>query len=595
MILNKVKQIFKILPKSLKWKLVILQVLLILTSILELCGIGGIMPFVAIVTHPQIVMKYKLSAEVFNYFNINSPKEIIIFSGGLLLLLFLIVNASKMTIMFIAMKINLRVKNVLTTALFKYYMHKDYLFHTKNNSATLRSKVFFETARISIIFNSLTSIFSSGLLAFLIGTTIFYVNPVLALTVGAILILFYLAVYTCIRVKIKKNGIILSEVTYLNSKVINEAFNGIRDSKLLGKELLFTDKIKKGTYAVDYATKANLLISSFPRNMLEVLCIALMVGITVIFITTGKNINTLLPILSLYAIAAYKLMPTIQIIFSAFTNIREKLVAFDKIWEDLKPAIKQYELKNSVVPAKLTFNDNIKLSNINFSYDESQPVLKNLDLTINKNTSVGFVGSSGSGKITLLDLILGFLTPDSGEIFIDRVSLNKTNLPAWRKRIGFVSQMIFLSDSSIAENIAFGEFGNEIDMERVKKAAHMANIHDFVIDQPDRYNSLIGESGVQLSGGQRQRIGIARALYHEPDVLIFDEATSALDGVTESAIIDAVHKFSHNKTIIMIAHRITTLKDCDIIYFLDKGKIADSGTYEELLYNNDHFRKMAKI
>jgi len=418
---------------------------------------------------------------------------------------------------------------------------------------------------------------------------------VLALIIAVTFVGFYAIVYKLIRLKITRNGEIISETTYLNSRIINEAFNGIRDVQLLGKENVLTEKIKSGSYAIDYAGKENRLISCYPRNIVEVLCVGLMVGVTAFFIGTNRDLNSLLPILSLYAISAYKLMPAIQVIFSVFTDIKEKIISFDKIWDDLKPAMKQYGLNKEECMAESCFNNEITLTDVRFAYDATQPVLKGIDLTIKKSTSVGFVGVSGAGKTTLLDVILGFISPDSGFVAIDGIHLDKDNVPAWRKHIGFVPQMIFLSDSSIAENIAFGEFEDEIDIKRIKHAAKMANIDDFILGLPKGYESFIGEHGVQLSGGQRQRIGIARALYNNPDVLIFDEATSALDGVTENAIIDAVHKFSHQKTILMIAHRITTLKDCDIIYYLDKGKIADSGTYEQLLKNNDHFRKMAKF
>ena len=595
MSLDKAKKLFGILPKTLKLKLVILQFLLLISSLLELCGIGAIMPFVAIVTDPKIVNKYDFSRQIFEYFNISTPEQIILFSGCFLFFAFILINAYKMLVMFIAMKVNLRVQNILTVTLFKYYIHKEYLFHTKNNSATLREKVFRETLRIAYIFSWFNILFSNTILTLAIGVTIFWVNPSLAVIIGLVLVCFYLVVYRLIRIKIQRNGNIQSEMTYQNSKVISEAFDGIREVKLLGKEDIFTEKIQKGEYAVNLAGKETVLLSSYPKNILEVLCIGLMVGISVFFISSGKSISVLLPILSLYAVSAYKLIPSIQTAFSAFTHIKENLVAFDKVWEDFKQAREEEKISQEICKNKFVFNDEIKFSNIDFSYEKNQPVLNDLNLVIKKNTSVGFVGSSGSGKTTILDLIIGFLKPDDGQITVDELALNEKNISSWRKNIGFVAQMIFLSDSSIAENIAFGEFKDEIDMKRVKQAATLANIHDYITEQPQTYDSIIGERGVQLSGGQRQRIGIARALYHDPDILIFDEATSALDGVTESAIIDAVHQFSHQKTILMIAHRITTLKDCDIIYYLDKGQIADSGTYEELLKNNDHFREMAKF
>src|SRR5699024_8668510 len=299
---------------------------------------------------------------------------------------------------------------------------------------------------------------------------------------------------------------------------------------------------------------------------------------------------------AIYALACFKLLPALQQIYSSITQIKGNSAAFEAVKEDLQQSkITQNKLNEKTVSPKLKFEQQIRLDDISFAYpNKDKYALHNVIISIPFNHVIGIVGSSGSGKSTLIDIILGLLPPQSGEIYIDDTLVTKDNIRGWQNNLGFVPQSIFLSEGSIAENIAFGIPANEIDYDQVMKAISLAHLTELVEELPEGINTKVGERGVQLSGGQRQRIGIARALYNEADILIFDEATSALDGITEKIIMDAIHDFTGQKTIIMIAHRLKTVQKCDTIYLMEKGRVIDQGTYQQLVENNPKFREMAE-
>jgi ABC-type multidrug transport system fused ATPase/permease subunit len=312
---------------------------------------------------------------------------------------------------------------------------------------------------------------------------------------------------------------------------------------------------------------------------------------------TGDQVEDFLPLITVYAFGGYRLLPALQKVFSAITKIRYNLPIVEILHHDYYSLPETGEKPESQRrPEALSFTRTIELENIRFRYPNTEEdVIKNQSLSIRANTSVGFVGPTGCGKTTTIDIILGLLEAQSGSLRVDSREITAKNRSNWQANLGYVPQSIFLVDDSIRKNIAFGIAENEIDEESVIKAAQVANLHDFIMNDLDRgYETMVGERGVRLSGGQKQRIGIARAVYHDPSVLILDEATSALDGLTENAIMDAIHNLSHKKTILMIAHRLTTVRECDEIFIMEKGVIVDRGTYDELIQRNESFRKMAE-
>jgi ABC-type multidrug transport system fused ATPase/permease subunit len=307
----------------------------------------------------------------------------------------------------------------------------------------------------------------------------------------------------------------------------------------------------------------------------------------------GGNANEVIPILSLYAFAGYRLMPALQQIYGGMTAVKYNMPALQLIIKDLRECDNTTTNKKDLV-GSVAFKKSLYLESINFCYEgTNKNILTNLNLEIQCRTTVGIVGSTGSGKTTLVDIVLGLLTQNSGNIFVDNIQINSDNISLWQEHLGYVPQSIFLTDDTIERNIAFSLSDSEIDSSKIKKASKIAELDSFINELPNKYKTYVGERGVRLSGGQRQRIGIARALYNNPDLLVFDEATSSLDGVTENAIVDAIHNLSNKKTIIMIAHRLSTVKECDIIYVLENGSIVDSGKYDKLISENEYFKKVA--
>ena len=307
--------------------------------------------------------------------------------------------------------------------------------------------------------------------------------------------------------------------------------------------------------------------------------------------TQSGNFIKVAPILALYAFAGYRLMPALQHIYNSVIQINFTAPALDSVYKDLK-SLQSYKTVNSQETLKLTTDINLK--NISYDYpNTTSTALKNINLRIEANSTVGLVGATGSGKTTAVDIILGLLEAQKGVLEVDGKVINKNNRRAWQRSIGYVPQQIFLSDNTVEANIAFGVNPKDVDLNAIEHASRIANLHEFVTnDLSLQYQTLIGENGIRLSGGQRQRIGIARALYHKPQILILDEATSALDNLTEQAVMEAVHKLRKNITIIIIAHRLSTVKNCDNILLLEKGELKDQGTFEKLIktIREDFFR-----
>jgi HlyD family secretion protein len=314
-------------------------------------------------------------------------------------------------------------------------------------------------------------------------------------------------------------------------------------------------------------------------------------------INHNGNLGIILPILSVYAIGTIKLLPAFQQIYSSFGIMRANIAAFESIQQDLKDSLQSQEEKLThlkVEQSRLFPKLNISLENISFTYpNKKEKTLDKVNIHIQANTVIGIVGPSGSGKSTLIDILLSLIVPDEGQLKIDEKLVSNHNRRSWQNTIGFVAQNIFLSEGSISENVAFGLPQDEIDIGQVTKVIELAHLAEFTESLKDGIHTKVGERGIQLSGGQRQRIGIARALYHKAEVLVFDEATSSLDGITEKMIMEAIHDFSGKKTIILIAHRLKTVQKCDQIFFINNGRVDDHGTYDELIEKNELFKKMA--
>jgi len=407
-------------------------------------------------------------------------------------------------------------------------------------------------------------------------------------------------VFFSIRRMVSRLGRVSKEANKERFRLGTELLSGIKELKILGQDQAYRERFadRSAVYAKTHWLSA--AVSLVPRYAIESIAFGALILVVLYLITTRKDFNEAIPLLVLYAFTAYRLLPAFQQLFSSATQIRFNLPSLEVVEERLK--ILGSEPVRDAMPRqpgnvdRVPFEREIELRDIEFAYSAaSGPVLNNFTLTIQRNSTIALVGGTGAGKTTIVDILLGLLEPQRGCLLVDGSPVTPAKVRAWQKRLGYVPQHIYLADDSLAANIAFGVPPKRVEMDRVWHAAQIAKLHDFVVGElPDRYETLVGERGVKLSGGQRQRIGIARALYSDPDVLILDEATSALDGITEEAVTDALQALFHAKTIIMIAHRLGTVKQADRIYLLESGGVADQGTYEELLDRNEMFRAMAK-
>ena len=367
----------------------------------------------------------------------------------------------------------------------------------------------------------------------------------------------------------------------------------------MNREPYFLDLYSKESFKQARLRSWNAVIGQVPRFALEAVAFGGIIVFVLVLLLTREDARQVIPLASLFAFAGYRMMPALQEIFTSLTKMQFNRAVLDRIHKDFVTKDKDTLLdtfKKQKIPEALPFTSEIRLENVSYNYPGAEhAVIKDINLVIKRHTSVAFVGPTGAGKTTLVDIILGLLPPQKGRLLIDDVRLDKSNTIKWQRNIGYVPQHIYLSDDTIARNIAFGVADQEIDMKALEQSASIANIQDFILQElPQGYDTLVGERGIRLSGGQRQRIGIARALYHDPEVLVFDEATSALDGTTEEKVLEAMENAAKLKTLIIIAHRLTTVKKCDVVYLLDRGEIVAEGTYDQLIVDNDQFKKMAK-
>ena len=589
-------EFFLLLTPTQRKQFYLLQVLVIIMSLAEIVSIVSIVPFMTIVGDPSVLEKDNLLSILFLKSNIDDPYEFIFYLGFIVLATLAIAT---LVSMFITWRLTMFANKVgieIGDRLYTYYLNQDWLFHTIGNSSNLTKKIANETTRVtSEILVPLMLMNSRIVLTFFILLLIFLHDPLILILFLLVFTLSYIILFKFVRKQLVINGKNISNMFLERFKLMSEGFGGIKEVLLLGRSNYFKERFIKAGNKLSYSLGINRTIALAPRYFMELLGFATMIGLVLYLIKNSQgNLGIILPILSAYALAGMKLLPALQQIYHSIAQVKGNISAYETIQEDLKNSnateTSQKVETNQQVWSK---HNEINLKNITFNYpDKAIPALENISLTIKPNTTVGFVGTTGSGKSTLIDIILGLIKPQQGEIAIDGTPLTKKNLRMWQNKIGFVPQTIFLTEGTIAENITFGIPQDLIDYVQIKKVLKLAHLEEWVSQLEKGVYTKVGERGVQVSGGQKQRIGIARALYNEADVLVFDEATSALDGITEKNIMNAINKFTGQKTLIIIAHRMKTVEKCNQIFMMENGRVVDRGTYQQLLEKNEQFKKM---
>ncbi len=598
--LHSLKELFQLLTRGQQRKLFRLQCFVVLMAFAEIASILSIGPFMAVVGDMQQLNEDNLLAKIYNLSKLNSPEQFLFWMGiAVLVALALAASVSTYTIWRLSVY-GQQVGAELSVRLYSYYMHQPWLFHANGTSSQLTNKVSQECLRITnMVIRPALQMNAKAVLAGFMTIVLFIYNPKVALFGVAIFFFSYQILYRTVRRKLINYGNAISIAQNQRFKLMSEGFGGIKDVLLLGRQSIFVRRFTAESERYSRAQGITQALSQVPRYAIELVAFSAVIFLVLYLLRAHKgNLGEILPILSVYTLAGFKLLPAFQNIYTSVSQIRSNLAAFESIKSDLRSSqnflrtICQKE--TGPIPQKLVPKNEIKVRDVSFTYpNKKNPALHLINISIPARKTIGLVGPSGSGKSTLIDVLLGLVDPQKGCILIDGKPLNKDNVRAWQNSLGFVSQTIFLADTTIRENIAFGLPMGLIDENRVQQAASLAHLDELITQLPEGLSTTVGERGIQLSGGQRQRIGIARALYHDAEVLVLDEATSALDGITEKLVLDAINDFGGLKTIIMIAHRLTTVKECDIIYFLQHGQVIDSGTYEELISRNGIFRRMA--
>jgi len=560
---------------------------IVLMGFIELIGISSIAPFIAVVLEPDMIHENIYLSYAYRFLSANNSEEFIAILGISVVIALLVSNILQV---FINWQI-IHFTNVqtyrLSVRLLDKYLNEPYSFYLNKNPSEMSKNILSEVARgVHGVVLQVMTVISKAIVVIFIFILLLWLDPLTAIVSVLTLGVAYGLIHHIVKDKVKSWGVGLTEESFKAYKAVNESMSAIKYIKFKSCEKKFVDLFRVPAENISlYSTKSSL-VTLLPRYILEVIIFG---GMILIVVFSERKGIKIVPIISLYAMAGYRLMPALQTIYSGVTSVRYAMPAFNLIANDLSKRTNTNKINNN----SLSFSKDLEVKNLCYGYHASKNLIVNkLDLSIKKNTTIAIVGTTGSGKTTLMDLLLGLITPNSGDIYLDNIKLNDKNIHIWRNIIGYVPQSIYLTDDTIEKNIAFGVDCNEIDKSQVAKVAKIANLDNFINTLPERYDTFVGERGVRLSGGQQQRIGIARALYHDPDIIMLDEATSSLDSITENSIMEAIHNIAHQKTIIMIAHRLSTIKECDEIHMMDHGRIVDSGTYEHLISFNKEFKKM---
>ena len=593
------KGLFMLLTSNQRKRFYMLQILVILMTIIEIFGVAAIIPFMALVGDMSQLQQDTFIGQVYQSSGIASESKFVFMFGiCVLCILFISTIVSMFTIWKLSMFVHY-FGTEIADRLYTHYLRQGWLFHASGSSAQLTKKIATETLRVTGgILVPLIYVNSKVILAILMSLSIFIYDPIVAITGISIFGITYYIIFKIVKARLSLYGQAISEVNEQRFRLMNEGFGGIKDVLLLGRDKNFIERFNETGNILAHSNGTSTALIQTPRYFLELIAFGSMISMILFLITNHNgNLGIILPILSVYAIGAIKLLPAFQQIYSSTGIIRANIAAFESIQQDLKDSLQFQEEKLTqlkIEQSRFFPKLHISLENISFTYpNKKEKTLDKVNILIQANTVIGIVGPSGSGKSTLIDILLSLIDPDEGQLKIDEKLVSNHNRRSWQNTIGFVAQNIFLSEGSIAENVAFGLPQDEIDIEQVTKVIELAHLAEFTESLKDGIHTKVGERGIQLSGGQRQRIGIARALYNKAEVLVFDEATSSLDGITEKMIMEAIHDFSGKKTIILIAHRLKTVQKCDQIFFINNGRVDDHGTYDELIEKNELFKKMA--
>jgi ABC-type multidrug transport system fused ATPase/permease subunit len=598
-VLNDLRTLVNMLEPRERRRAWFVATLTVMMALLETLGVASIMPFVGVLAKPEIVETNKYVAAAYSMLGFESLRGFLIFLGTATLLLLVGSTALRALTLWAQLGFTNYQNHSLAQRLVSGYLGQPYEWFLNEHSSGMSTKVLSEVTYIvqGAFFTALVLLANVCVSLFLV-LLLFAVDPLLAVGMAGLIGGTYVSVYRIARRYLARAGAERRAANEARFRVLNEAFGGIKEIKIGNLERRFADRFRVPSLLLSRHSIVTMMISELPSYIMQALILGGMVLVLVYLIGARGGVQEALPFVALYSLAGYRLMPALQGIYRGFTQLRIMMPgaqALDRDLREVSLAARTVEASApDPAPVRGQFTQELVMREISYRYPRAESMaLDGVSMQIPAYSTIGLVGPTGSGKTSLIDLILGLLRPTAGEMLADGVPIETGNLTSWQRLIGYVPQAIFLSDDTVAGNIAFGVPTDRIDMAAVVRAARIARLHELVESLPAGYHTSVGERGVRLSGGQRQRIGIARALYHDPDILIFDEATSALDTVTESAVMDSIQELARKKTILLIAHRLNSVRSCDRIYLLERGRITATGSFDELLKSSEIFRDMA--
>jgi ABC-type multidrug transport system fused ATPase/permease subunit len=569
------------LSKNHQKNFVSLIFLMLFVAIAEMFTIASVVPFLGVIAAPEKVFNLDIFQGLISYLELTSPNQIILPITIIFVIAAIFSGLMRGILLWSNIKFSFSSGSDLSVKMYERTIYQPYSVHLNRNSSQVISGVTIKTNILIHIIGQVLVLLTNIFIVTAILIILLYLNPLVAIIVFSFFGFFYFFIFKFTQKKLSNNSNLISSKLTLIIKNLNEGLGCIRDIVLTGKQPYYVDLYKKADFSLRKAQGSIQFISLSPRYVMDAVGIVVIAIIAYFMTLQNTGILASIPFLGALGLGAQKILPLMQQSWSAISTIRGNHGSLEDTFNLIEQSAPvNFEKKNI---RSLPFTKEILLKNISFRYSSKLPfVIKNFSLSIKKGSRIGFIGKTGSGKSTIMDIVMGLLDPTKGLFLVDGEIVSKKNMRNWQRIISHVPQVIFLSDRSIEENIAFGIPTDEIDHNRIKKAAKMAQIDELIESLPKKYKSLIGERGVRLSGGQRQRIGIARALYNNAEVIIFDEATSSLDTETEKVVMESINSLSKNLTILIIAHRITTLKNCDAIISLENGNIVNIGSYNEI-------------
>ncbi len=578
-----------------RWQFGFLLLLMFVSALAEVISLGAVLPFVGILTSPELVLAHPVAVNFGLAQRISSTEQLVLLLTVLFAAAALLSGVLRVLLVWASNSITFATGADIGIQIYRSTLNQPYQVHISRNSSEVISGL---TNKVNLVVFSVllpcTTFISSTILLVAIMLTLIAIDPAVALISVAV----FGAIYALITLKVKKtirrNSVRIAKEQTQVVKALQEGLGGIRDLLLDGTQEFYCKIYRDADIPLRKAQASNNFISTSPKYLMESLGMVFIAGLALVLSQKSSGVEAALPLLAAMALGAQRLLPTLQQLYLSWSSIAGSYGILKDILQLLDQPL-QLDIYDPQTE-KFVFKNTLRFESVSFRYSTDSPwVINNLNLIIPKRSKIGFVGSTGSGKTTTIDLLMGLLKPTIGNFMVDDKPLGGKRLKAWQRSIAHVPQSIYLADSTFAENIAFGVSPEKIDMPLVKRVAQQAQIADFIESRSEGYHQFVGELGIQLSGGQRQRIGIARALYKQANVLVFDEATSALDTATERSVIKAIEQLEDDLSIIIIAHRLSTVKNCDNIIELADGKVVAQGSYEELLACSPSFRKLAGI